>query len=795
MDNDVQMQEIQVPEFHLAASLEGHKQDVRAATGFVNPSTNELIVATASRDRTVKLWKPFATGDGILFKTLVGHEHFVASVEVIPPANSFIPGMICIASGSNDKLIIIWDLETGKPALSLIGHSDTVCCLAFSKDGNLVSGSWDKTIRIWNGSTSIAELKGHSLAVWAVLSLDNGDIVSGAADKSIKIWRNKTCLNTLSKHTDVVRSLSILPNIGFASCANDGLIYTWTNSGECLQELNGHSSFIYSISTLKPLVSSNNSNSTSTSSSSSSGALELISGSEDRTVRVWRSNVTEQSIMHPGSVWDVSALPNGDFISACSDGVARVWSRDPLRKASEEVTAIFQHSLSSQAIPSGTIGDIQADKLPGIEALKNPGTKDQQNKMIRNGTVVELYQWSASSNEWNKVGEVVDARSQSKQILNGKEFDFVFDVDIGDGMMRKLGYNNGENPYVVAQQFLWDNELNQEWLDQVAQFVTQNAKPITLGVGEDPTVNSTTTSTYKDPYTGGGRYVPGSETQANVSTTNSNNFPKSVHFPLKHPVVFDTANYQAILNGALQFNEQLKKENSSLAIINAESTALSNMIDTLSEKSKYHVTSFSDLEFNLLLNKLIKWPAHMRFPMMDILRLIALHPDGSRKLRKEKNLLELVDEAAFKETPIPSKMMGLRFFTNLFQWGNTFDFVLVSGRNKIMERIAELVKSENKNVRLATAYLLQNYSNNLPTGNSREDAELQIISLLVEAVNFKETEEEIIYRTLVSIGSLVHNNCLELVKNFGLTSFVQENLKSNSSRVKEACTDLLRILK
>lgn len=36
-----------------------------------------------------------------------------------------------------------------------------------------------RTVRIWNGSNCIAELKGHSLAVWAVISLDNGDIVSG----------------------------------------------------------------------------------------------------------------------------------------------------------------------------------------------------------------------------------------------------------------------------------------------------------------------------------------------------------------------------------------------------------------------------------------------------------------------------------------------------------------------------------------------------------------------------------------------------------------------------------------
>lgn len=36
-------------------------------------------------------------------------------------------------------------------------------------------------------------------------------------------------------------------------------------------------------------------------------------------------------------------------------------------------------------------------------------------------------------------------------MLHGKEYDYVFDIDVGDGMTLKLGYNSGENPYLVAQ--------------------------------------------------------------------------------------------------------------------------------------------------------------------------------------------------------------------------------------------------------------------------------------------------------------------------------------------------------
>ena len=47
--------------------------------------------------------------------------------------------------------------------------------------------------------------------------------------------------------------------------------------------------------------------------------------------------------------------------------------------------------------------DIKIDNLPGLEALQIPGTKNEQNKMIRQGNTVELYQWDISNNIWNKV--------------------------------------------------------------------------------------------------------------------------------------------------------------------------------------------------------------------------------------------------------------------------------------------------------------------------------------------------------------------------------------------------------
>ncbi|KAF8594428.1 WD40 repeat-like protein [Ceratobasidium sp. AG-I] len=82
----------------------------------------------------------------------------------------------------------------GKP---LEGHTDPVASVAYSHDGTrIVSGSRDKTIRIWDGHTGQMvgkPLEGHTHWVTSVAySRDGTRIVSGSEDKSIPIWDART---------------------------------------------------------------------------------------------------------------------------------------------------------------------------------------------------------------------------------------------------------------------------------------------------------------------------------------------------------------------------------------------------------------------------------------------------------------------------------------------------------------------------------------------------------------------------------------------------------------------------
>src|SRR5258708_4468333 len=121
----------------------------------------------------------------------IGHDGPVVCVHYSPDGKHII-------SGSMDKTIRVWDAEIGAPVGEpLKGHTGNVRSIAYSPDGrHIISGSRDMTIRIWDAETGaeVGEpLKGHIDGVLSIAySPDGRHIISGSEDKEIRIWDAET---------------------------------------------------------------------------------------------------------------------------------------------------------------------------------------------------------------------------------------------------------------------------------------------------------------------------------------------------------------------------------------------------------------------------------------------------------------------------------------------------------------------------------------------------------------------------------------------------------------------------
>lgn len=143
-------------------------------------------------------------------------------------------------------MVNVWDTATGKIILSFHGHLAGISTVAWSPDGRwIASGSDDKTIRFWNVETGKAHTKpfeGHHNYVYQIAFTPKGNIlVSGSYDEAVFLWdvRRAQIMKTLPAHSDPVSGIDVVHDgTLIVSCATDGLVRVWdTHTGQCLRTL------------------------------------------------------------------------------------------------------------------------------------------------------------------------------------------------------------------------------------------------------------------------------------------------------------------------------------------------------------------------------------------------------------------------------------------------------------------------------------------------------------------------------------------------------------------------------
>ncbi|KAF8405163.1 hypothetical protein HHK36_010062 [Tetracentron sinense] len=605
-------------------------------------------IATSSRDRTVRFWSLDQENKHkyTISKILLGHSSFVGPLAWISPNESFPEGGV--VSGGMDTLILTWDLKTGEYVQTLKGHQQQVTGIAVDDNADIVSASVDCTVRRWRNGQPIECWEAHKAAIQAVIKLPSGELITGSSDATLKLWRGKTCVHTFVGHTDTVRGLAVMPGLGILSGSHDGSIRLWALSGEVLMEMVGHTSIIYSVD------------------AHVSG--RIVSGSEDCFAKIWKDGICVQSIEHPGCVWDAKFLENGDIVTGCSDGLVRIWSLNKDRIANSLEQESYASQLSQYKCSRKRVGGLKLEDLPGLDALQIPGLIDYHTKVVREGDNGVAYSWNSTDQKWDKIGEVVDGPDDSikRPILDGIEYDYVFDVDIGDGEpIRKLPYNQSDNPYTTADKWLLKENLPFSYRQQIIEFILQNAGQRDFALD----------TSFRDPYTGSSAYIPGGP--SNVSGVLAK--PTFKHIPKKGMLFFDAAQFDGILKKIGEFNNALLAgpEQKNLSLTELELSRLVAVVKILKDTSHYHCSKFADIDIALLLKVLKSWPLAMMFPVIDILRMIILHPDGANILFKnigdENDILMGLIKKVTMAPALPANLLtSIRAVTNLFK--NSFFF-------------------------------------------------------------------------------------------------------------------------
>jgi WD40 repeat protein len=165
------------------ATLGGHTEAIYA----VAFSPDNKQVASASFDRTIKLWDA-ATGKEL--KTLggaSGHQNLVLCVVYSPDGQ-------LLASGGVDNTARIWKVLGDAPTKNL-AHPNLVDAVVFNSTGNLLAtGCHDGAVRIWDVAKGqqVRQINAHTTPAAPVYCIawtpDGKQILTGSMDHSMKLW-------------------------------------------------------------------------------------------------------------------------------------------------------------------------------------------------------------------------------------------------------------------------------------------------------------------------------------------------------------------------------------------------------------------------------------------------------------------------------------------------------------------------------------------------------------------------------------------------------------------------------
>jgi len=480
---------------------------------------------------------------------------------------------------------------------------------------------WDRAA--WTGQKKEPSpallMGGHEGGVTALAVTPTGLVLSGSIDRTAQLWDPRMFPPRIQKfvgHQYPIWGVAVLDSGDCVTASGDRTIKIWDpKTGQVKHNIPDHPDTVRGICNVPGLGFLSCCNDFVVRLYSYDGSLlhnlighenfvfssrllhsgEFATAADDASIRIWKDFECTQILRHPVGLWEVCQIDNGDIIGAGQDSQVYVWTKSSDRKAANSSTEVFNAAVSANLV------------------------------------------------------KMEEAKKPQKEHLDGKEYDVVIPIEFDERPALKLGYNLGENPYTVAQEFCVKYKLNiAQCKEPIAKHIIQLTKQYQTGPSPD--------------YDTSGNAPAPAPAKPKVTYK----FLKTANDCAAF--TYETAqNFAGLESKIKEFNAGFLEspDTASIALTEDEMITFGLVVGKLTKTNMYHALSFLDQELSLA-QKLIQWPNQKLFPVLDLLRLWTLHRESAQYFALDAVFMAtVVEKGLLGPGPAANPKLTLWFLGNL----------------------------------------------------------------------------------------------------------------------------------